>query len=398
MDARQFGGARREEKHVARAQEFFRPVLIKDGAGIHLRRYLKRDARGEIGLDDARNDVHRGALGGEDQVDARRSRHLGQTRQGFFHVALGDEHQICQFINEDHNIGQLLRQGDIFIVRQRTMFGAIFAQARQHAFFILFRNLLFQQPVVGFDVFYAREADDLITAFHLLHRPFQHLGRHFGIQHHGVEEVRYAFIGRKFQPLGVNHKEFYLVRRRLEEDAANQGIQGHAFSRTCSARNQEVGHPDQVGDHRHSGNVHPQGDRQAQGGTQEGIVIEHVLELHGIAFLLRNLNAHRRLSRDGGDDPDAGRLQCQSQVVGEVRDPVDLDARRRLQLVHGDHGPRFDFHHFSLDAEVGELAFQESGVSEQGFPLDLRILVFHLIEQRQRRQLEVAACLQEVKV
>src|SRR3546814_10766055 len=61
-------------EHVALAEELLGPLFAKDGAAVDLRRHLKADAGGQVGLDDAGDDIHRGALRGHDQVDARGAR------------------------------------------------------------------------------------------------------------------------------------------------------------------------------------------------------------------------------------------------------------------------------------------------------------------------------------
>ena len=68
----------------------------------------KRHARRHIGLDEAGDDVDRGALRRQDQVDADSARHLRQPGDGFFDVGLVEHHQVGQFVDDDHDVGQRL--------------------------------------------------------------------------------------------------------------------------------------------------------------------------------------------------------------------------------------------------------------------------------------------------
>ena len=64
------------EQHVAVAQQRLSAGLVQDGAGIDLGRHLQGDAAGEIGLDEPGDDIDRGPLGRQDEVQTRRSRLL----------------------------------------------------------------------------------------------------------------------------------------------------------------------------------------------------------------------------------------------------------------------------------------------------------------------------------
>ena len=69
--------ARRHKQHVAHAQRLL-GAQVKDGARIDLRGYLEGNAAGEIGLDEAGDDVDRGPLRGDQQMHARGAGHLRQ--------------------------------------------------------------------------------------------------------------------------------------------------------------------------------------------------------------------------------------------------------------------------------------------------------------------------------
>ena len=68
-----------------------------------------------------------------------------------------------------------------------------------------------------------------------------------------------------------------------------------------------------------------------------------------------------------GDDGDAHRHRAHGagDVVGEADDAAGLGARRRLQLVQGDHRAGPDPHDIAADAEILEHDLQELGVLRQ---------------------------------
>src|SRR5712692_9002633 len=63
-------------EHVAAAEKLLRAARVEDDAAVDLRPDRERDARRDVGLDEAGDDVRRGALGGDDEVDADRTRQL----------------------------------------------------------------------------------------------------------------------------------------------------------------------------------------------------------------------------------------------------------------------------------------------------------------------------------
>ena len=75
--------------------------------------------------------------------------------------------------------------------------------------------------------------------------------------------------------------------------------------------------------------------------------------------LVRDLEAHRRLAGNDLDDAHADRGQRAREVLGEVRDLADLDARRRAQLEARDHRARVHLDDLDLDAEVAQLQLDQ---------------------------------------
>jgi len=81
------------EQHVAAADECLGALAVEDGARVDLRCDLKRDARGEVGLDDAGDDVHRRTLRGDDEMDAGGARELREAGDVGFDLGGRDHHE-----------------------------------------------------------------------------------------------------------------------------------------------------------------------------------------------------------------------------------------------------------------------------------------------------------------
>ena len=92
-------------EHVALAEELFGALFAQDGAAVELADHGEGDAGREVGLDGAGDHVHRGALGGHDQVDAGGARHLGQALDGALDVLAGDHHQVGHFVDHHDQVG-----------------------------------------------------------------------------------------------------------------------------------------------------------------------------------------------------------------------------------------------------------------------------------------------------
>jgi len=63
------------------------------------------DAGGDVGLDEAGDDVDRGALGGEDEMNADGAGHLGETGDGFLDVGAVEHHEVGELVDDDDDEG-----------------------------------------------------------------------------------------------------------------------------------------------------------------------------------------------------------------------------------------------------------------------------------------------------
>jgi hypothetical protein len=73
-----------------------------------------------------------------------------------------------------------------------------------------------------------------------------------------------------------------------------------------------------------------------------------------------DLEAHRRLAGNDLDDAHADRRERACEVLREVRDLRDLDARRGRSSKARDDGPGMHLDDFGLDAEIAQLQLDEA--------------------------------------
>ena len=108
MQPHQAAGAGGQKEHVASAEERFSSVGIQDGAGVYLGGQAEADAGGNIRLDETGNDVHAGALGGQDEVNAHGAGHLREAGDGFLDVGTVQHHQVGQLVDDDDDVRKRL--------------------------------------------------------------------------------------------------------------------------------------------------------------------------------------------------------------------------------------------------------------------------------------------------
>ena len=97
-------GVRRLIQHVTLAQQSLGAGLVDNDAAVYRRSHRKGNASREVGLDDACNDVHRGPLGSDDQVNSSGAGQLSQPRNHPLSFIGRHHHQVGQLVDHDHDI------------------------------------------------------------------------------------------------------------------------------------------------------------------------------------------------------------------------------------------------------------------------------------------------------
>ncbi len=379
--------AARHIEHVALAQQLLAALFAQDGAAVDLRRDLEGDPGREVGLDGAGDDVHRRALRGHDKVDARRARHLGQTLDGAFDVLARDQHQVGHLVHDHDQIGHGLGTDLLALVDG----AALFVEAGLDGAFemlALFLSLAGALVVAG-DVADAELGHPAIAVLHLAHGPLQGHDRLLGIGHDRRQQVRDAVIDRQLQHLGVDHDETALGGRVAIQDRQDHGVDPDRLARAGGARDQQVGHPRQVGDIGLAADGFAQRQRQQMALLVVFARGQKVAQEDGLALGVGQFDADGVAALDHADAAGAGRHGA-GDVVRQGHDAAVLHAGRRHQLIQGDDGAGADLVDLAAHAEFLEHALQHLGVGLQRLLVDGAAALAGLGQNAQRRQLEAA--------
>src|SRR5581483_7269489 len=231
VNARQARRARRQEKHVAFAEEVLGAHDVENGAAVYAGGDAEADSRREIRFDEPGNYVDARALRREHEVHAHSARHLGEAGDGFFDIASFEHHQVGQFIDQDQHVWQWLE----FVLRPR---GTVFFVEKVTGLIAEFADFL----VVLIDVADALLGEEAEAALHFEDGILQRVRRFAGIRDNGSEQVWNAFVDAEFDPLRVDHDHAHLIRRRFEKDRHDEGVDHDGLARSSGAGDEQVGH------------------------------------------------------------------------------------------------------------------------------------------------------------
>ena len=219
----------RQIQHVAAAEELLGPVAVENRARVDLRRHAERDARWQVGLDQAGDHVDRRALGGQDEVDADGPRHLREAGDRLLHLAAREHHQVGQLVDGEHDVGQRLRQ--LVGIRGRLAGPAV-----------RLLQLCAHVPVVLLQVAHPFRRQLLVAFLHLVDGPAQGVGGQLRLDHHRRQQVGDVLVHAELEPLGIDQDEPHVVGRGLVEDAREHRVHRHALARAGGAGDEEMGH------------------------------------------------------------------------------------------------------------------------------------------------------------
>ena len=277
-------------EHVAPAQQLLGALLAQDGARVDLRGDVEADPGREVRLDDAGDDVHRGALRRHDQVDARRARLLREALDQEFDFLARRHHQVGQFVDDHHDL------------RQRLVFELFLLIDRLAGLRVIARlDLAPERLALGFgrahlvveagEAAHANRGHLPIAVLHRLDGPFQRADRLGGIGDDRRQQMRDVVIHRQFQHLGVDHDHPALLGRQPVEQRQDHAVETHRLTRTRRTRDQQVRHRREVGDHRVARDILAQDDRQLRGLIGEALRRDQFVQRHHLALGIRQFDA-----------------------------------------------------------------------------------------------------------
>ena len=204
-----------------------------------------------------------------------------------------------------------------------------------------------------------------IAALHLVQAILQRLKRPLGVGDHRREQVGHVVVQLELHDLGIDQQQAYLFRRAREQDGADQRVDQHRLAGSGGAGDQQVRGGGEIDHLRLAGDVLAEGDGNAvgqrPGRRAEILQTDQIAEPDYGAVAVRHLDADRVLARDRRHDAHPRGGQPQRDVVGQVDDAGDFDARRRQDLEHGDHRPAAYAGDLGVDAELRQGGHQRGG-------------------------------------
>ena len=97
-----------EKEHVAAAEKSLGAVGVEDGPRVNFGGQAEADSGWHVGLDEAGDDVDRGALRGQDEMNADGASHLRKAGDGLLDVGAVEHHQVGQLVDDDDDVGKRL--------------------------------------------------------------------------------------------------------------------------------------------------------------------------------------------------------------------------------------------------------------------------------------------------
>ncbi len=220
-------------------QQILRALLIQNRPGIHSRRHLECDAGRHVGLDQAGDDVHRRALRGQDQVDARRPRLLRQPGDQLLDLFTDDHHHVREFVDDDDDERQR---------RQRRMLdGLVFIEDfRRNEGRVLDRfargDRVFYLAVIATNIAHAKGGHQAVAPIHLRDAPAQRVRCFLHVGDDRRQQVRNALVYGQLQHLRIDHDQAHLLGLRLVENTQDHRVDGNRLAGAGRAGNQQMRH------------------------------------------------------------------------------------------------------------------------------------------------------------
>ena len=289
----------RWKEHISLPKQSFRSPAIQYSTRVHLRRYRKWNSGWKIRLDNACNNIDWRPLCSKNHMDSCRACLLQNSADSVFHILRRNHHKICQLINNNND------EWDIF-----------------------FRIATIEGPYITNTV--CRK--DRITLLHFLYSPIQYGRGFFRIGHNGNHQMRNTIVIGEFNHLRINQNEFYFIWCCLEQNAWDQGVNAHRFTRSCCTCNQKMRHFSNIRKDCLSTDVHPQSDCKFRWRLLKLWILQNLSKLNTLQCTIWNLDTDCCLSRYGFDTNRWG-CKLQGNIFGKIGNFTNFDTRRRFQIV-----------------------------------------------------------------
>ena len=316
---------------------------------------------GQVGLDDASDDIDRRALSGHDQMDAGRARLLRQPLDQELDLLTGGHHQVGKLVHDHYD----LRQDFIF-----ELLGLVERLARVGVVARL--DTATELRALGLRLTHLRvEAwkrpntevrHHAIALLHLLDRPLQRADCFARLCNNGGQEVWDVVVHAQFEHLRVDHDQFALVRAVAIQQRQDHAVETHRLARAGGAGDEQVRHWREIGDNRVARYILSQDQRQGHVLILERLTSDQLRQADRLALRIRKLDPYHAATRNGRNASGQCRhVAC--DIVGQSDHPAGLDAACRFELVHRDHGARPDLDDVAADVEIFEHGLEQARVA-----------------------------------
>ena len=165
-----------------------------------------------------------------------------------------------------------------------------------------------------------------------------------------------------------------------------QAVDAHRFPRVGGAGDEQVRHARQIGDARMAGDVASQREGERRLTFSTYLRLDDLTQVDDHRFLVRHLDADHAFARHRRLHAHIQRRQREGDVVRQVGNAVNADARRRYDFEARDTRAAFHPHHLGIDAEAAQ-HFLQHGNLFLGIILCLLGRFRRGVEQVGRRQL-----------
>ena len=146
-------------------------------------------------------------------MNAGRTSQLRQTTDQSLDLFWGDHHQVRQFVDNNHDGGQVLQRR----VAVRYAFGT--------------------QLAIPLQVAHIHLGENAIAFLHLGRRDLEQAHHFIDFGDDWGQQVRDAVVHVQFHHFRVDHQHAHVLGGGLHEKTANDGIEAHAFPRAGSPGN-----------------------------------------------------------------------------------------------------------------------------------------------------------------
>ena len=155
---------------------------------------------------------------------------LCQTADRALYFSRGDHHQVRKLIDDDHDLRKLF----LYLLPGLTFFNS---------------------GIKPFQVSHIIFREQLVPLLHLCHSPVQRAGCFFRICDYRDHQVRDPIIDTQLHNLRIHQDQLHFIRIRLVDNAHDQRVDAHGFSRPCRPRHKEMGHLGNIRHDHFSGDI-----------------------------------------------------------------------------------------------------------------------------------------------